>query len=310
MSRRQFALPNRDSAEPPDDTGCTVLHVDMDAFYAAATLLSHPELVGHPRHHRRRQPRRRALGDLRGAPVRGRLGDADVAGPAAVPAGRRPAPGPHASTARSPRRVMETFRSVTPVVEPLSLDEAFLDVSGRGAVDGQPGEPSASTSATPSHDEQGITCSVGVALDEVRREDRLRPGQARRAWSSSRREEVVPFVQQLPVGGPVGGGGAHRGGPAAARAAHRRRHRPHPARRPSCAGSARPPGGTCTTCPGAATPAWSSGCSARRASAATRPSSTTSTTPPRSTGELLRSASAPRPGCGPPASRGAPSPCG
>ena len=48
MSRRQFALPSRDSSEPPDDTGCTVLHVDMDAFYASATLLSHPDLVGTP----------------------------------------------------------------------------------------------------------------------------------------------------------------------------------------------------------------------------------------------------------------------
>ncbi|MGL5910917.1 MAG: DNA polymerase IV, partial [Phycicoccus sp.] len=48
MSRRQFALPGRSSADPPDDTGCTVLHVDMDAFYASATLLSHPELAGTP----------------------------------------------------------------------------------------------------------------------------------------------------------------------------------------------------------------------------------------------------------------------
>ena len=48
MSRRQYALPERASSEPPDDTGCTVLHVDMDAFYASATLLSHPDLVGTP----------------------------------------------------------------------------------------------------------------------------------------------------------------------------------------------------------------------------------------------------------------------
>ena len=48
MSRRQFALPERTAETPPDDTGCTVLHVDMDAFYASATLLSHPDLVGTP----------------------------------------------------------------------------------------------------------------------------------------------------------------------------------------------------------------------------------------------------------------------
>ncbi|EBM0725736.1 DNA polymerase IV, partial [Salmonella enterica subsp. enterica serovar Senftenberg] len=48
MSRRQFTLPTRSADRPPDDTGCTVLHVDMDAFYASASLLSRPELVGTP----------------------------------------------------------------------------------------------------------------------------------------------------------------------------------------------------------------------------------------------------------------------
>src|SRR6187402_558204 len=48
MSRRQYALPQRGDEHPPDDTGCTVLHVDMDAFYASASLLSRPELVGTP----------------------------------------------------------------------------------------------------------------------------------------------------------------------------------------------------------------------------------------------------------------------
>ena len=48
MSRRQFAAPVRTAPGPPDDTGCTILHVDMDAFYASATLLAHPHLVGTP----------------------------------------------------------------------------------------------------------------------------------------------------------------------------------------------------------------------------------------------------------------------
>src|SRR5699024_11370692 len=48
MSRRQFRPPPRAGDGPPDDTGCTVLHVDMDAFYASASLLSRPELVGTP----------------------------------------------------------------------------------------------------------------------------------------------------------------------------------------------------------------------------------------------------------------------
>jgi len=37
------------------------------------------------------------------------------------------------------REVMIIFRAITPEVEPLSLDEAFLDVSGRAAPAGPPG---------------------------------------------------------------------------------------------------------------------------------------------------------------------------
>ncbi len=60
------------------------------------------------------------------------------------------------------RAVMETFRRVTPQVEVVSLDEAFLDV--RGSVR-RLGPPTAIAEQLRSriHDEQGITCSVGIA---------------------------------------------------------------------------------------------------------------------------------------------------
>ncbi len=196
MSRRQFALPERVGSAPLDDTGCTVLHVDMDAFYASATLLRHPELVGTPV----------IIGGGHRGVVLSATYEARRFGVAsAMPMGRARRLCPQATVlppdhdlyAAISAGVMETFRSVTPVVEPLSLDEAFLDVSGALRRLGSPATIGQQIRDAV-HDEQGITCSVGVAPSKF---------VAKLASNLAKpdgmvvvpRDEVVPFVQQLPV---------------------------------------------------------------------------------------------------------------
>lgn len=196
MSRRQFALPERAGDGPPDDTGCTILHVDMDAFYASATLLSHPELVGTP-----------VIigGGARGVVLSATYEARRFGVTSAMPMTRARRlcpqatvlPPEHELYAAISAGVMETFRSVTPVVQPLSLDEAFLDVSGAIRRLGSPATIGRLIRDTV-HDEQGITCSVGVAPSMF--VAKLASGLAKPdGMVVVPRDEVVPFVQQLPV---------------------------------------------------------------------------------------------------------------
>jgi DNA polymerase IV len=152
------------SAEPAagDDRGCPILHVDMDAFYASVELRDRPELAGQPVIVGATASR----GVVLSATYEARAFGVHSAMP--VTRARRLCPQAifipprHGSYAAVSREVMEVFRSVTPEVEPLALDEAFLDVSGAIRRLGRPAQIGELIRATIA-EQQGITCSVGVA---------------------------------------------------------------------------------------------------------------------------------------------------
>jgi DNA polymerase-4 len=147
---------------PVDDTGATVLHVDMDAFYASVELRRRTELKGLPVIVGGSGSR----GVVLAATYEARAYGVHSAMP--MMRARRLCPQavvlpPDFSTYQDVSRgVMEIFRSITPLVEPLSLDEAFLDVTGALRRLGSPAQIGAWIKARIA-DEQSITCSVGVA---------------------------------------------------------------------------------------------------------------------------------------------------
>ena len=145
-----------------DDTGCHILHVDMDAFYVGVEIRDRPELTGVPVIVGAASGRSvvlsasyqaRAFGVRSAMPMM----RARRLCPQAVII-----PPTHGLYAAVSREVMAVFRSVTPEVEPLALDEAFLDISGALRRLGPPAQIGELIRATV-RGQQGITCSVGVA---------------------------------------------------------------------------------------------------------------------------------------------------
>ena len=147
-------------------TAASILHLDLDAFYASVEQLADP--------------------DLRGRPVIvGGLGNRGVVAAAsyearaygvhsAMPMARARRACPHAAFV-APRfdaysaasaQVMAILRSYTPLVEPIAFDEAFLDVAGVRRTHGSGPEAGATIRARV-RDETGLVASVGAATTKL-----------------------------------------------------------------------------------------------------------------------------------------------
>jgi DNA polymerase-4 len=177
----------------------------MDAFYAGVSLLSRPELRG--------RPVIVGGGGTRGVVLSATYEARAFGVHSAMPMmrARRLCPQAvvvapdHAAYARVSAGIMEVFRSITPLVEPISLDEAFLDVRGAARRLGGPIQIGEWIRATV-QDEQGVTCSVGVASTKFVAKlasARCKPDGLLVVPA----QEVVAFLHPLPVGALWGVGG-------------------------------------------------------------------------------------------------------
>ncbi len=174
----------------------TILHVDMDAFFASVSELDYPEHRGKPL--------------VVGAGARGVVLSANYAARkygirAAMPVARAQRMAPtavfippdHERYSEVSRRVMEIFFQFTPFVEPLSLDEAFLDVTGSRRLFGT-GREIASTIRERVLQQEKITCSVGIATTKFIA--KLASGRCKPdGMLEIAHDRVLTFLHPLPV---------------------------------------------------------------------------------------------------------------
>ena len=187
------------------DADSNILHVDMDAFYASVEIIDRPELKNKPviiGHQAGRGVVTSATYEARKFGVHAAMSMVQAIRlcPQAVVIEPN-----HYKYAAASEKIREIFFDFTPLVEPLALDEAFLDISGARKIFASPTEIAQKIRERVAA-EILITCSVGIAPNKF---------IAKLASTMAKPdgilvvapEEILNFLHPLPVGALWGVGG-------------------------------------------------------------------------------------------------------
>ncbi|MGC8491853.1 MAG: DNA polymerase IV [Syntrophobacteraceae bacterium] len=175
----------------------TILHLDMDAFYASIEQVDNPDLAGKPIV---------VGGEMRGVVCTASYEARRYGVHSAMPVFQAKRLCPHAvflpvrmgRYKEVSRAIMEILQALSPLVEQVSIDEAFVDITGTERLHGPP-----STLATRVKSLVGeralLTCSIGIApnkyLAKVASDYRKPDG-----LTIIQQDQVEEFLKRLPVG--------------------------------------------------------------------------------------------------------------
>ena len=188
----------------PDLADLTIAHVDCDAFYASVEKRDRPDLADRP--------------VIVGGGARGvvaaccyiaRLYGVHSAMPMFKATQRCPdavvLKPDMARYRREGRRIREMMRALTPLVEPLSVDEAYLDLTGTAELHGGPPAQTLAALASRVEAEVGVTVSIGLSVNKFLARiasDLDKP----RGFACLGGDEAVDFLTDQPVGIVPGAG--------------------------------------------------------------------------------------------------------
>ena len=197
MAERCPACGGRRLVSDPELRDLTVAHLDCDAFYASVEKRDDPSLLDKPV----------IVGGGRRGVVSAACYVARVYGVrSAMPMFKALAACPHATVIRPDMKkyaavgaeVREMMRAVTPMVEPLSIDEAFMDLSGTERLHRAPPAETLARLAGRIEDTIGVTVSIGLSFNKFLAKvasDLDKP----RGFHVINRQDAIAFLARQPV---------------------------------------------------------------------------------------------------------------